>query len=89
MNNNKGKLTCNNATINALVRTIEQMIQRPIIDETGLRDRYDVSLMWGEPGQEQPGPEALKKALAEQLGLELTPDKRDSDILLVRTLKTP
>jgi uncharacterized protein (TIGR03435 family) len=89
MNNNDGQLTCNNATINALVRTIEQLIRRPIIDETGLRDHYDVSLTWGEPGQKQPGPEALKKALAEQLGLELTPDKRDSDILLVRTLNTP
>ena len=89
MNNADGQITCNNATVDSLVRRIEHLIQRPIINETGLHDRYDISLTWGEPGEKQPGAEALEKAIAEQLGLELTRAKRDLDILLVQTLKTP
>jgi len=89
VNNTDGQITINNGTIDSLARSLEQVIQRPIVNETGLRDRFDIFLTWDEPGEQQPASDAVKKALSEQLGLELSPDKRDLEILLVQSGKAP
>jgi uncharacterized protein (TIGR03435 family) len=80
------EITFNNATVDSFARAIERIIQRPIINETGLRDRYDIFLTYAEPNAQQTDPEALKKALGDQLGFELKPDKRDLEILLVQNV---
>jgi uncharacterized protein (TIGR03435 family) len=85
--NTDGQLTFNNTTIDSLARRIELLLQRLVVNETGLRDRFDILLTYAEPGEKQPDPEVLKKALLEQLGLELKPDKRDMEILLVQNVK--
>ena len=87
--NADGQLTFNNCTLDSLARNIELLLPRPIVNETGLRDRFDIFLTYGQPGENRPDPEVLKKALAEQLGLELKPDKRDMEILLVQNVKSP
>jgi hypothetical protein len=39
-NNADGQLTSNNASIDSLARSIERLMRRPIVNETGLRDRF-------------------------------------------------
>ena len=87
--NGDGELNFNNSTVDSLARSIELLIQHPIVNETGLRDRFDIFLTYGQPGETRPDPEVLKKALTEQLGLELKPDKQDMEILLVQNVKSP
>jgi uncharacterized protein (TIGR03435 family) len=84
-----GELNFQNATIDSLARHIESRLRRPVINETGLRDRFDIVLSWGAPGEPRPGPEALKKAITDRLGLELKPEQRDVEILLVQKEKKP
>jgi len=83
------QIRSNNATIDWLASTIERMIQRPVFNETALRDRFDIFFSYDGPGNEKPDPELLKQALTEQLGLELKPDRRDVEILLVQNVKVP
>lgn len=63
---------------------LENQFQLPIVDETGLTDRYDFS--YTLPGQRSSDKEhnlATKKVLLDQLGLELVPDTRTNEMLVV------
>jgi uncharacterized protein (TIGR03435 family) len=88
-NHSDGQITFNNATIDSLARSIERLLQCPIVNETGLRDRFDIFFTYEDRGEKQADPENVKKALIEQLGLELKPDKRDMEVLLVQSAKSP
>ena len=70
---------------------------KPVIDETGLTNRYDLLLKWGDNvdpapanGLEAitPNPEKLVKAVQEQLGLELIPSTRPVVGFVVGKLET-
>jgi uncharacterized protein (TIGR03435 family) len=53
------------------------------VDETGLTSHYSIHLRWTEGGPGDPDHEALKHALANQLGLELVPGHRSIEMLVV------
>jgi uncharacterized protein (TIGR03435 family) len=68
-----------------LAWTLEDKLNSPVIDETGLTNRYDISLKWDEKtgGPDSngrhaivPNPEGLTRAVQEQLGLELVQSTR-------------
>ncbi len=67
-----------------LSNTLENLLDRPVIDETGLTGRFDIFVSWDEPDEGHPDREGLKKALTEQLGIELVPDKRPLERLVVQ-----
>jgi uncharacterized protein (TIGR03435 family) len=58
---------------------LEDILQTPVIDETGLDGRYDI---------EVPGPDGsvddFLTALKERAGLELTREKREIKMVVVR-----
>ena len=58
----------------------------PIIDETGVTNRYSVDITWTEDPQD-PKHTALQKVLREQLGLELVPSNMPVDMLVVEKVK--
>lgn len=66
----------------SLAGALESVLDRPVVDETGLDGRYDVDLEWS-PGD----PHDLDRALA-ALGLELLPSEREIEILVVRSRST-
>jgi uncharacterized protein (TIGR03435 family) len=81
----KGKIEAVNAPLDWLAWVLEDMSGKPVIDETGLTNRYDISLKWGEtedaalPSGEAADAidrEKLVQAVREQLGLELVTSKR-------------
>ncbi len=63
--------------------TLEYMLGKPVIDETGLTKHYDFELKWTVGGDERPAPGVLTRALREQLGLELTAARRPVEVLVV------
>jgi uncharacterized protein (TIGR03435 family) len=68
-------------------------LDRPAVDQTGLKGRYDFKLRWttdeavtSAPTEELPG---LLRALPEQLGLRLEAVKAMADVLVVDKVERP
>jgi uncharacterized protein (TIGR03435 family) len=55
----------------------------PVIDETGLTDSYDFDLHWNGNLKWNDQKKEIERALKEQLGLELVPDRRPLEMLVV------
>jgi uncharacterized protein (TIGR03435 family) len=55
----------------------------PVIDETGLTDAYDFDLHWNGDLNLKGQNKDIERALKEQLGLELVPDRRPLEMLVV------
>jgi len=80
------KITFQNQDVESFFGVIESEMNVPVIDETGLTGRYDVELNW-QPRAGEKNSDAFRRALREQLGLELVPDRRPIDTLVVETTK--
>jgi uncharacterized protein (TIGR03435 family) len=72
-----------NISFKEIADKLERLLKQPVVDETGLNGRYDFELKWDQPDRENTNPEALIKALRDQLGIEATLAKRPIDILVV------
>jgi len=71
-----------NQELNGFFGDIESRVGLPVINETGLKGRYDVELQWRpQPGESEK--DAYKRALSEQLGLELIPSRQPIKMLIV------
>ena len=85
--NGSGSMSCFEQPVSSLVRDLERKFRMPIIDRTGLTERYDFALKWNEPDRKQPNLEGLKQALHDQLGLELVPTNMPIEMLVVERVK--
>jgi len=99
----RGRWTSNAAPLGILAANLSQLLERPVIDKTGLTGFYDFTLTYTpEPGQggagPLPGPDAppidpngpsLFTALQEQLGLRLAPAKGPIEMLVVDRAEKP
>jgi len=76
------KTTIKNQSLGGFIGSIESNMGKPVLDETGLSGRFDLELQWQpKPGESEK--EAYRRALSEQLGLELVPDRAPIDLLIV------
>jgi uncharacterized protein (TIGR03435 family) len=94
-----GHFTCHNQTVAtahpsdfSLALELELIFGKPVIDQTGLTQRYDIDLQWTDDAgwlgrQADPDHPALKQALLDQLGLELEPATLPIELLVVRQTK--
>jgi uncharacterized protein (TIGR03435 family) len=96
------EFTLRGATPTSYANYLQQaMLNRPVIDRTGLTARFDyaVTFMPDETmfnGRFRPSPEMLEKsapnfftALTESTGLKLTPDKAPVDVLVIDHAEPP
>jgi uncharacterized protein (TIGR03435 family) len=70
-----------------------EVLDRPVIDQTGIKGRWDFTLKWTPDGPVQPGaaqlqpredaPPDLFTAIQEQLGLKLVATKTLVDVLII------
>ncbi len=72
-------LSASGMDIAHLCRTLETSLDRLVVDETGLEASYDVQVSSSGDSQED-----FFQALRDQLGLVLTPGRRDVEMLVVR-----
>ena len=78
-----GSLNCVNQTMSSLAWNLEEILKKPVINETSLTNYYDFQLLWKENVSGETDPEELTSALHEQLGLELEPASRTVEVLVV------
>jgi uncharacterized protein (TIGR03435 family) len=83
----KGHASSMFAPISSLAQSLEQRFNIPVIDQTGLTGNFAFNLTWDEPDPKQPNDEGLKKALLNQLGLELTPQVQPIEMLVIKKAK--
>lgn len=68
------------ATMETLAANLEDLLSVPVIDETGLSTRFDMTLKWNTRSELN---QALDTALNEQLGLTLVPTNMPIEMLVV------
>jgi RNA polymerase sigma factor (sigma-70 family) len=66
-----------------LVMLLESYFILPVIDQTGLTNRYDINLTWNQSDYKRSNPDGLKQALLDQLGLELVLTNMPIEMLVV------
>jgi uncharacterized protein (TIGR03435 family) len=71
-----------NQSFDGFPGSIESNMGLPVLDETGLSGNYDLQLNW-KPKPGESVKDAFRRALLEQLGLELVPDRAPIEELVV------
>jgi uncharacterized protein (TIGR03435 family) len=77
----KGELDAVRSSMASLTMDLERVLQRPVLNETGLTGEYDVKLFWGAKG-----PRELLRLLHDQLGLQV--EERDEPLEWLVAAKT-
>jgi uncharacterized protein (TIGR03435 family) len=79
-----GQFFCVNATMWDLAANLEGLLQIPVINQTGVANKFDIDLKWNP---NDPQNNSLKQALLGQLGLELVPSREPIEMLVVEKVK--
>ncbi|EEF62315.1 RNA polymerase, sigma-24 subunit, ECF subfamily [Pedosphaera parvula Ellin514] len=79
----KDRLIVHKSPMSGLTFWLEDYFRMPVVDKTGLTNVYDMDLNWVQPDKEPVDKEALKRALLEQLGLELKSETQAVNMLII------
>ena len=67
-------------------------LDRPVVDQTGIKGRYDFRMQWtvdDVQATDSDAPLGLFTAIQEQIGLKLEPVKAPADVLVVDAVEKP
>jgi uncharacterized protein (TIGR03435 family) len=81
-----------NASMADLALILQFHVDRPVVDQTGLKGRYDFNLQWTLNDAQAPPPDAppeLFTAIQEQIGLKLERVKAPADVLVIDKVEKP
>ena len=81
-----------NTSMADLALILQFRVDRPVVDETGLKGRYDFKLQWTTDDAREPAPDAppgLFTAIQEQIGLKLESAKAPADVLVIDQVERP
>ncbi len=81
-----------NASMADLALVLQFHVDRPVIDQTGLKGRYDLKLQWTVDEAQTPIPDAppgLFTAIQDQIGLKLERIKAPADTLVIDKVERP
>jgi uncharacterized protein (TIGR03435 family) len=79
---NNGSFSCGAQPIYTLAKFIEEHFKIPVVDETGLTGPYDMEFHW-QPEAQHHDLAAVKKAMLDQLGLDLISIKQPIKMLVI------
>jgi uncharacterized protein (TIGR03435 family) len=74
-------------SMSRLARFLSDMVERPVIDQTGLPGTYGIALEWSR-GDNDDRPD-IRTAISDQLGLRLTSGKAPVDMLVIDHIQRP
>jgi uncharacterized protein (TIGR03435 family) len=91
------------ATLDEFSKTLRVVLDRPVIDKTGITGRFDIHVEFSREGTEletirpkdpspasdPTGPPSIFTALQEQLGLKLEPGKGPIDVMVIDHVERP
>jgi uncharacterized protein (TIGR03435 family) len=93
--NGAGVVITKGRTVGDLASTLGGMLDRNVIDNTGLSGTYEIDLKWG-PDEVRPGAAAAESelppiftAIQEQLGLRLQPARGPVTVLVIDSAQRP
>src|SRR5262249_42453350 len=77
----------------AWTKVLQRILDRPVVDKTGLKGLYDFLLEYSDPSPD-PGvrrsvKELLPLVLQEQLGLKLEPSRANVEVLVIERAERP
>jgi uncharacterized protein (TIGR03435 family) len=82
-----------NALMSELALVLQFHVDRPVVDQTGLKGRYDFILKWTTDESKLPtdvnAAPGLFTAIQEQIGLKLEPVKAPAEVLVIDTVERP
>ncbi len=99
-----GNLPARNATMTDFANVMQSaVLDRPVVDQTGLTDRFDFTLLWTPdqsqfvglgmrvppPTDDPNAPPGLFTAIQEQLGLKLNSTKATVDVIVIDHVEKP
>ena len=88
----KTEFSATDSSILGLLYVLEEVVERTVVDKTGLKGAYDLHLRWAQDLTGVPGNDSVPSiftALEEQLGLKLQPNKGPVKTLFVDHLERP
>jgi uncharacterized protein (TIGR03435 family) len=88
----KTEYTATNSSVLGLSYVLEEIVERTVIDKTGLTGAYDLHLRWAQDLTGAPGSDTFPSiftALQEQLGLKLQANKGPVKTLVVDHVERP
>jgi uncharacterized protein (TIGR03435 family) len=68
------------------------VLDRPVVDQTGLKGKYDFKLVWTANPEATTDPSAAPgflTALQEQAGLKVEPSKGEVDVMVIEHAEQP
>jgi uncharacterized protein (TIGR03435 family) len=78
-----GSWSCSNGTLSLLADYLDGYLDVPVVDQTGITNRFDINLTWKQSNWADKAPAELKAALLDQLGLELVPTNMPVQMLVI------
>jgi uncharacterized protein (TIGR03435 family) len=82
-----------NVSMNDLAMMLQFNLDRPVVDQTGVKGRYDFRMQWtvdeGQAPADPDAPPGLFTAIQEQIGLKLESTKAPVDVLVIDHVEKP
>lgn len=78
-----GGYSCVDRPVSDLAWALEVRFKTPVIDQTGLTDKFNIDMKWDESDFYHPNLAGLKTALLDQLGLVLIPTNMPIEMLVI------
>ncbi len=82
----RGHVALSGVTLDSLAQSLAVLLDRPVVDGTGLTSRYDGTLDWAPEGDDGP---SVYSALKEQMGLRLESRRGPVEMLVIERLERP
>jgi uncharacterized protein (TIGR03435 family) len=79
----RGRVDAINTTMDSWASYLEPMLKKPVVNETGLMEGYDIEVRWKSAEDAAPEPSDLIEAVREQMGLTITLAKRPVEVVVV------
>jgi uncharacterized protein (TIGR03435 family) len=91
-NNGRHMEQLKNTSMADLALILQFHVDRPVVDQTGLKGRYDFKLQWTVDDAQTSAPDAppgLFTAIQDQIGLKLERAKAPADMLVIDKAERP
>jgi len=93
INGGQRRIQVTNGTIAEIAEVLKFYTDRPVVDQTGLKGRYDFQLAWTFDDARAPtdgsAAPSLFTAVQEDMGLKLEPVKAAADVLVIDKVERP